>query len=618
MHGMRMTSLFSQTAPPGGAQSDAASVDLLVRAGYIRQLAAGIWSYLPLGLRSLRKLEAIMREEMDTIGGQEISMPVVQPADIWQESGRWYRIGSEMGRLEDKNGRPMVLAMTHEEVVAVLARQEIRSYRQLPQLVYQLQTKWRDDPRPRAGLIRAREFIMKDSYSLDTSPEALARQYDNHYHAYFRIFARAGLPVLAVGSDTGMMGGSLAHEYMYLTPIGEDTILTCAACGYAANQQIARLRKRAAEPEEPRAPEIVPTPGADTIEKLAEFLGVPASRTGKAVLMTGTFEDAGSAAAGAAGSVATDAPGAAMGPSARTHERLVFALLRGDMTLSETKLANATGALALRPATEAEIRATGAVPGYASAAGLEGAILVVDDLVPASPNLVVGANLGGHHTLNFNFGRDLAGADVIVADIAEARAGSECPECGSALTASRGVEVGNIFQLGTGYAEALGATYLDADGSHKPVWMGSYGIGVGRLLACIAEEHRDADGLKWPVSVAPCHVHLVSLASGDGEEVRRAAEEIYATLTAAGLEVLYDDRDARPGVKFKDADLIGVPLRITVGARNLVNGQVELKLRGTGEVRLTEQHALVAAATAAMQELQEDLLTELGPAATAA
>lgn len=586
---MRMTRLFSQTAAPTGTSSEARSVDLLLRAGFIRQLAAGIYSYLPLAWRSLRKIEDILREEMDAIGGQEISMPVAQPADIWQASGRWYQIGSEMGRFEDKNGRPMVLAMTHEEVVAGLARQEIHSYRQLPQLVYQIQIKWRDDPRPRAGLIRTREFTMKDSYSLDASPEGLEEQYRHHYRAYFSIFRRAGLPVIAVKSDVGMMGGKLAHEYMYLTPIGEDTLLTCSECGYAANQQVARFRKEPVPSLADGPLEKVATPGADTIDKLARLLGVPATATGKAVLLTGTFAD--------------DELGS------KESERLVFALLRGDMQLSETKLAAAVGAKELRPATEAEIRSAGAVPGYASPMGVRGAVVVVDDLVPESPGLAVGANEEGYHFRNFDLGRDLPEGSFTVADIAEAVQGSACADCGTSLEAVRGVEVGNIFQLGTRYTEAFGASFLDADGRKKPIHMGSYGIGVGRLLACVAEEHQDDDGLKWPISIAPYQVQLLALGANE-PEVATAAEEVYAELSAAGLEVLFDDRDERAGVKFKDADLIGSPIRLTVGRRHLEQRQVEIKLRASGETGLLAREGLAEAVRAKVGELLQALATE--------
>ena len=567
---MRMSRLFGRTLREAPADAEVISHQLLLRAGFIRQLGTGIFSYLPLARRSLSKIEAIMRQEINAIGGQEMTMPVVHPADLWQETGRWYQIGSEMGRFKDKNDRDMVLAMTHEEVVANLARSEIRSYRQLPALVYHIQTKWRDDPRPRAGLIRVREFTMLDSYSLDLDFDGLAEQYRSHYTAYFRIFGRCGVPALAVQSDVGMMGGKLAHEFMYITPIGEDTLTLCDACGYTANRQVAAFRKPQPEPEEPLPLARVATPHTSTISDLAVFLGVPESRTAKAVFMMATVGDT---------------------------ERFVFAVIRGDMEVNETKLANAVQARDLRPATEAEIRNVGATPGYASPLGLRDVLIVVDDLIPHSANLVAGANEEGYHLRNTNYGRDYTAA--VVADIAVARDGDPCPHCSAPLRTVRGVEIGNIFQLGTRYTDALGANYLDAQGRAQPVVMGSYGIGVGRLLACIAEEHHDDQGLIWPVTVAPFHVHLVLLQGAEAE-----AEAVYRELTAAGVEVLYDDRGESAGVKFADADLLGMPLRITMGKRSLKEGGAELKRRDRPDkviVPLAELTARVKGEIAALE-----------------
>ncbi|HET6314666.1 MAG TPA: proline--tRNA ligase [Chloroflexia bacterium] len=562
-----MSKLFSQTLRDAPSDVEFASHKLLLRAGFIRQLAAGIFSYLPLARRSMSKIEAILREEINGIGGQEVTMPVVHPADIWRETGRWYSIGSELGRFRDKNERDMVLAMTHEEVVGDLVRREVRSYRQLPQLIYHIQTKWRDDPRPRAGLIRVREFTMLDSYSLDADWEGLDAQYRAHYDAYFRIFARCGLLAIAVQSDVGMMGGSLAHEYMYLTPMGEDTLILCDNCGYAANRQIATFRKPQGEEEQARPVEKVATPNATTIEQLARFLGIPASRTAKAVFMVATVSE-----------------------GAESVEKFVFAVVRGDMDLNETKLANAVKANELRPAREEEIRGVGAEPGYGSPVGVRGAVVVVDEAVAGSPNLVAGANAPGYHLLNVNYGRDYTGD--IITDIAAAREGDACVQCGSPLRASGGVEVGNIFKLGTRYTDAMGATFLDRDGVSRPVVMGSYGIGVGRLLACVAEEHHDERGLVWPISVAPYEVHLVSL-GGEGTQAQQLAYDLYSRLEAGGVEVLYDDREASPGVKFADADLIGVPLRLTVSARSLERGGVEVKRRAGGEGVIVGVEAVV-------------------------
>jgi prolyl-tRNA synthetase len=555
---MRMSQLFSQTLRETPTEADVASHQLLLRAGYIRQLAAGIFSYLPLARRTMNKIEAIIRSEMEGIGGQEITMPVVQPADLWKESGRWYKIDAEMARFQDRSGRDMVLAMTHEEVVADLVRRQVHSYRQLPQMLFHIQTKFRDDPRPRAGLIRVREFTMKDSYSLDADWEGLGRQYRAHYQAYFNIFRRCGLPVMAVKADVGMMGGSLSHEFIYLTNIGEDTLLLCEACGFSANRQVAAFRKALPEEAAPLPVKKVATPGCKSIEELANFLGVPKTRTAKAVFLMATIPD-----------------------GEAKQERLVFTVIRGDMEVNETKLANAVQAQALRPATEAEISAVGAVPGYASPVGLQNVLVIVDDAVPHSPNLVAGANEEGYHLLNTNFGRDYQADHVI--DIAAAQDGDACPACGLPLRAVRGVEVGNIFKLGTHYSDSMGCTYLDANGQSHPVVMGSYGIGVGRLLACIAEDHHDEHGLIWPISVAPYPVHLTVLAGKGNSDTLDIAEQLYTDLRSAGIEALYDDRTESPGVKFNDADLIGLPIRLTVSERAIKAGGVELKRRDLAE-----------------------------------
>jgi len=568
---MRLSRLFATTLRQPPTEAEAVSHQLLLRAGYIRPLAAGLFSLLPLGQRVATKIEAIIRAEIDAIGGQELKMPVVHPAELWRESGRYDAIGDELGRFTDRNGRDMVLAMTHEEVVTDLARREIKSYRQLPQLIYHFQTKWRDDPRPRAGLIRVREFTMKDSYSLDATWEGLDKQYDAHYAAYQRIYARCDVPAIAVRSDTGMMGGKEAHEFMVLTPIGEDTLILCQACGYTANRQVARLRKPAAPPAEPLPLERVATPATPTIAALAALLEITPSQTAKAVFLVADLPE----------------------PKG-VREQFVFVVMRGDMELNETKLGNALAGrfgvppLRLRPAREDEIRAVGAEPGYASPIGLKDVLVLADDAVPASPNLVAGANEPGHHLRNTNYGRDWSAA--LVTDLAAADAGCACPECGATVNAERGVEVGNIFKLGTRYSEALGATFLDADGQARPIIMGSYGIGVGRLLACIVERHHDADGLIWPEAVAPYRVHLIKLPGGEA-----IAEQVYADLQAAGVEVLYDDRDDRAGVKFKDADLIGLPIRVTLGERALKSGGAEVKVRRTGESRIVPLDELVAA-----------------------
>jgi prolyl-tRNA synthetase len=584
---MKLSRHFGTTLREAPAGVEAVSHQLLVRAGFIRQLGQGLFSYLPLAKRALTKIENIMREEMNAIGGQEMTMPVTHPAEVWKATGRWYSIGAEMARFKDRKERDMVLAMTHEEVVADLCKTEIRSYRQLPQLVYHIQTKFRDDPRPRAGLIRVREFTMKDSYSLDVDEAGLDAQYRAHYQAYFNIFNRCGVPTIAVGSDVGMMGGSAAHEFMYLTPVGEDTLVLCRNCGYAANRQIARFAKKAAAPAVPKPLEKVATPNCKTIEALANFLKIPKSKTAKAFLtIAGHQEESG------------------------TREEFVFAVIRGDMEVNETKLGNAIKADWLRPATDDEIRAVGAVPGYASPIGLKNVTVVVDDAVPASPNLVGGANKDGYHLLNTNTPRDYAA--TLVADIATACDGDACIQCGQPPYTARGVEVGNIFKLGTRYSAAIGATYLAPDGTEKPIIMGSYGIGSGRLLACVAEEHHDEHGLIMPITVAPYHVHLVSLA-GTGTQVADAAERVYRALLAANVQVLYDDRDESPGVKFADADLMGMPIRLTVSVKSLRSGGGEMKRRDQKEFTIVAEADLIARVQVEIKAMFDEIAKKVVP-----
>lgn len=558
---MRMRQLFSQTLRDVPAEVEIPSHMLLLKAGLVRPLAAGIYSYLPLGRRALNKIENIIREEMDAIGGQEITMPVVHPADIWKQTHRWYEVGGEMARFKDRADRDMVLAMTHEEVIADLVRQEIQSYRQLPCLLYQIQTKFRDEPRARGGLIRVREFTMKDSYSLDADWEGLDRQYRAHYQAYFNIFNRCHLPAIAVESDVGMMGGQMAHEYMYLNTIGEDTLVLCDACGYAANRQVAMVQKAKPDAAAALPLEKVETPGTATIDDLAAFLDISTQQTAKAIFFMATLVNDG-----------------------REEEKFVFAVVRGDMELNETKLANAIGATDLRAAYESEIRQAGAEPGYASPVGLDlkDALVVVDDLIPDCPNLVAGANEAGYHLRNTNYGRDYEAQ--VVTDIVAAQDNDLCSECSQPVRTVRGVEVGNIFKLGTKYTEALGSNYLDSDGKEKPVIMGCYGIGSGRLLACVLEEHHDENGICFPISVAPYQVHLVAMIHR-APEVAEAADRLYQDAWAAGIEMLLDDREATPGVKFNDADLLGLPIRLTIGPRSLKQGAVELKFRTESEAR---------------------------------
>ena len=549
---MRLSQLFFTSLRDDPADAEMASHRLLVRAGYVHQLGSGIYTLLPLGFRVMKRIEQVIREEMDGIGAQEMEMPVVHPAELWKESGRWYKIGPEMVRFQDRGGRDMVLAMTHEEVVADLLRDLVKSYRQLPMIVYHFQTKFRDEPRSRGGLIRVREFVMKDSYTLDPDEAALDVSYNAHFGAYERIFKRLGLEAIAVASDVGIMGGSGAHEFMVLNEHGEDTLVICPNADYAANQQVAVVGKPEPVADEPVPVEEVETPEADTIASLAAYLGVGTDRTAKAIFF-----------------VTADG-------------RLLTVIVRGDYEVNETKLANSlkiTGAL--RPARAEEIKAAGMEPGYASPIGAHDTTVVVDDLVARAPNLVAGANRHGYHLRNVNVGRDFT--PDLVADVANAREGDPCPECGAPVILRKGIEVGNIFKLGTDFTVPMGATYLAEDGSRHPVVMGSYGIGLGRNMACIVEAHHDEKGIVWPAQVAPYAVHLVSIGANRNEQVVAEAEGLYRRLTDAGVEVLYDDRDESPGVKLTDAELLGMPTIVTISPRSLAAGGAEVTDRASGE-----------------------------------
>ena len=551
---MRLSELFFITLRDDPSDADMPSHRLLVRAGYVRRLGAGIYSLLPLGFRVTKKVEQVIREEMNAIGGQEMEMPVVHPADLWRETGRYDAIGPEMARFEDRGGRDMVLAMTHEEVVADLLRDIVHSYRQLPLVVYHFQTKFRDEPRSRGGLIRVREFVMKDSYSCDRDEAGLDDAYWAHHRAYSKIFERIGLDAIAVSSDVGMMGGSLAHEFMVLNPAGEDVLVICESCDFAANRQVAPTTTTPPDAEELLAVEEGETPEATTIDALAAFLDVPTSRTAKA-----TFFVTGDG-------------------------RFVVAIVRGDFEVNETKLVNAIEAIGgLRPAQIDEIKAHGMEAGYGSPIGANDTLVVVDELAARSPNLVAGANRPGYHLLNVNVPRDYT-PDVI-ADVSNVREGDPCPSCGSAVILRNGIEVGNIFKLGTKYTEALGADYLDEDGERHPIVMGSYGIGLGRSVACVVEAHHDDKGIAWPPEVAPYRAHLVTLGGSQNERVTEVAEALYAIAEDAGpdYEILYDDRDESPGVKLTDAELLGMPWILTVSPRSLGAGGVEVTIRASGE-----------------------------------
>jgi prolyl-tRNA synthetase len=551
---MRLSHLFFTTLRDDPSDAEMVSHRLLLRAGYVRQLGSGIYSLLPLGKRVNDRVEQVIREEQNRIGAQEMEMPVVHPADIWRSSGRYDAIGPELGRFKDRNGRDMVLAMTHEEVVGLLLADIVRSYRQLPMQVYHFQTKWRDEPRSRGGLIRVREFVMKDAYSCDRDEAGLDTSYWAQHGAYVRIFERLGLKTIAVSSDVGMMGGTQAHEFMVLNPAGEDVLVLCENCDYAANRQVAVVPKPDPTPEDPLPLEEVATPGTTTIAKLAAFLVIGEDRTAKAgFFVTG-------------------------------DGRLVTAIVRGDHEFNETKIVNAVKARGgIRPATVDEIRAAGMEPGYGSPIGAHGTVVVIDDLVARSPNLVAGANREGFHYRNVNAGRDYT-ADV-TADITNAQEGDPCPTCGGSVILRNGIEVGNIFKLGTKYTDAFGAMYLGEDGQEHPIVMGSYGIGVGRNVACVVEEHHDEKGIVWPAEVAPYAAHLVSIGGVKEPRVNEVAERLHALAAAAGdrREILWDDRDESPGVKFTDAELLGMPWILTVSPRSLAAGGVEVTERATGD-----------------------------------
>jgi prolyl-tRNA synthetase len=563
---MRFSTLFARTIREIPSDAELISHQLCVRAGLIRQLAAGIYSYLPLGWRVLRKIEQVMREEMDAVDGQEISMPVVHPAEIWRASGRFDAPapGPTLLRFQDRTGHDMVLAMTHEEAVTTLAQQEIQSYRQLPLMVYQIQTKFRDEPRSRGGLVRVREFLMKDGYSFHADYESLDAYYPRVYQAYQNIFDRCGVQTIPVEADSGFMGGSASHEFMVISAAGEDTLIMCPACKFAANAEKAEFAKGEGVPGELAALERVATPDTKTIEAVAKLLGVETPQTLKAVFYS--------------------AP----------EGQVIFALIRGDLDVNPVKLSNVLQGAELHVSTEEELQAAGIVAGYASPVGLAGIRVIADDSIQSGSNFVAGANEPGYHLKNVNYPRDFQVEKV--ADIALAREGDRCARCGAPLKATRGIEAGHVFKLGTKYSTTMGANYLDRDGVAKPLVMGCYGIGAGRLLACIIEQHHDDKGIVWPISMAPFQVHIVSLGTNDPQVVA-AAEALYQQLTDAGYAVLYDERAESAGVKFNDADLIGVPVRLTVSHRALEKESFELKARWADERRLVPQAEIEAAIT---------------------
>lgn len=558
---MRMSNSFGKTLREAPAEAELISHQLLIRGNFIRPLGAGIYTFMPLGYRVIRKIWNILAEEMDAIGGQEMWMPNLHPSAVWEATGRWSKMDVLM-KLEGSGGREYALSPTHEEVVVDLALREIESYRDMPRMVYHISKKFRDEPRPRGGLLRLREFIMKDAYSLDTSEAALDEYYPSMVQAYLNIFNRCGVSVIPINADVGAMGGKSSHEFVVPHPQGEDMFIACNNCDYAANVEAAAFVREGDKPAGLATLEKVATPNCKTIADVAAFVGVPTAQTIKAVFYWFT-------------------------PSGMQTGQLVFALVRGDLEINEVKLANALGGGALRPATEEEIRAIDAVPGYASAIGLNiagqlgqpGVYVIADTSIEAGGNFVVGANEEGYHYTGANYPRDFAVSRL--ADIAQADTGHQCPRCGGRIEARRAIEAGHCFKLGTRYSAAVNATYLDENNEPQLVYMGSYGIGLDRLMAIIVELHHDDEGIIWPESVAPYQIHLMHI--GKGDEPRQVAEELYQSLRTAGWQVYYDDRDVSAGIKFKDADLIGIPVRVAVGARGLAEGGVEVKRRTSPE-----------------------------------
>lgn len=572
---MRLSQSFGKTLREAPADAELPSHQLLIRSGFVRALGAGIYTYMPLGYRVLRKLERIMEEEMDAVGGQQMLMPNLHPKAIWDVTGRWDEMSGIMMRIKAGGSREYGMSPTHEEVVVDLTGREVESYRDLPQVIYHISKKFRDEARPRGGLLRLREFIMKDAYSMHISEESLDAYYPSMVQAYLNIFRRCGVDVYPVNADTGAMGGKSSHEFLVRSENGEDTFIQCDTCDYAANVEAAVFLRQGEKPATLVPLTELETPTCKTIADVAAFVGVPTSHTLKAVFYWAT----------------------PLGKEEK-HGRLVFAVVRGDLEVNDVKLANALRGAYLRPATEEEITAAGAVAGYASPVGLnvakvldDGGINVVADLsIEAGGNFVVGANETGYHFTGANYPRDFA--VTVLADIAEASTGHVCAVCGKGtLVAQKAIEAGHCFKLGLRYSEPTNTTALGENGKPQLIYMGSYGIGLDRLMAIIVETHHDKDGIIWPATVAPYDVHLMHL--GKGDEPVAAAEQLYADLQAAGFAVLYDDRPASPGVKLKDADLMGMPVRVAVGQKSLEKGGVEVKRRHETDVAIVPTAELV-------------------------
>lgn len=550
---MRVSKLYAPTLREVPAEAEVVSHQLMLRAGFMRKAAGGIYTYLPLAWRVLKKIERIVREEMDAKGSQELLMPIVQPAEIWQESGRWDVYGAEMFRLQDRHNRCFCLGPTHEEMVTTLIRGDVRSYRQLPLSVYQIQNKYRDERRPRFGLMRGREFIMKDAYSFDRDEAGLDKSYQDMYDAYTNIFTRCGLNFRPVEADSGAIGGSGSHEFMVIADSGEAEIVFCTSCDYAANVEKAELFPLEAQEEAMLTKEEVVTPDCKTIADVCAYLKLPVDHSVKAVAYN-------------------------------SEKGLILCFVRGDHEVNEIKVINTCGVIDLEMATEEQLAAAGTVGGYMGPVGIDNkkVIVVVDATVMKMHNVCCGANKEVYHFINVNPGRDFT--PTYVADIRLIQEGDPCPHCGGEVSKARGIEVGQVFKLFTKYSSALKATYLDENGKEQPMVMGCYGVGVSRTMAAAIEQNYDDNGIIWPIEIAPYHVLVVPVNTKD-EASAAKAEEIYMQLKKVGLETVIDDRKERPGVKFKDADLIGYPLRVVVGPKTLTEGKLEVKIRKTGEIR---------------------------------
>jgi prolyl-tRNA synthetase len=555
---MRFSNLFGKTLREIPSEADTASHQLLLRAGMIQQVAAGVYSYLPLGWRVLKKIEQIIREEMDKAGGQELMLPSLQPFELWEKSGRYPAFGKTLFTITDRREHTLVLGPTHEEVITDLVAHFVQSYRDLPLLLYQIQNKFRDEPRPRGGLLRVREFIMKDLYSFHTDEADLDRTYQEMIQAYKNVYSRCGLPAAIVEADSGAIGGKESHEFMLIAETGEDGIVHCANCDYAANLEKAQSEKPKFEMKTALPVEEISTPNIKTIEEVANFVGVAPHQTLKAVFYSADGE-------------------------------LVFVVIRGDIEVNETKLRNLLKSSELRLATEAEVSTAGLVAGAASPVGLKGIKIIADDSITLGSNFVAGANKPDTHLKNVNYPRDFEVS--IIADISTARPEDGCPKCSGKLFSSLGIEVGHVFKLGTFLSEKLGASFLDQNGVSRPIIMGTYGIGLGRLLAAAIEQNHDDKGIIWPLSIAPYQVYLCPLRL-ENPDVAEAAEKIYEDLTNRNIEVLYDDRDDSPGVKFNDADLLGIPLRLTISPRTLQSQSIELKWRKEKQAELVPLEAI--------------------------